>query len=52
MLVDRIRDDELSRLRQHVMACQPDNVLGPSPGIEAILRHFRVEPEPAPSDAA
>ena len=52
MLVERIREDELSRLRQHVMDCQPDNVLGPSPGIEAILRHFRVEPAPEPPDAA
>ena len=51
MLVDRIADPELSRLRQHLLDCHPDTIVGPSPGIEATLRHFRVEPEPGPPDA-
>lgn len=52
MLVDRIRDPELSRLRQHVVDCHLDKMATLSPGIEATLRHFRVEPEPGPPDAA
>jgi hypothetical protein len=46
MLVARIGDDELSRLRQHVREKHPDEVHSVSPGIEATLRHYRVEPEP------
>jgi len=52
MLVDRIRDDELSRLRQHVLEQHPDKVYEPRPGIEATLRHYRVQPEPGPPTAA
>ena len=46
MVVDRIRDDELSRLRQHVADGHPNEVHSPWQGIEATLRHFRVTPEP------
>jgi len=52
MLVDRLRDDELSRLRQHVVDRHPDGMASPSLGIESTLRHFHVEPEPGPPDAA
>jgi len=52
MLVERIRDPELARLRQHVLEEHPDEMHDVSPGIEATLRHFRVEPEPGPPDAA
>jgi len=46
MLVERIRDDELSQLRQHIMDAHPNKMASLSPGIEPTLRHFRVEPEP------
>jgi hypothetical protein len=52
LLGDRIRDAELSQLRQHVLDRHPDKMASPSPGIEALLRHFRVEPEPAPPDSS
>jgi hypothetical protein len=39
-----------TRLREHVLRCRPDELPGPSPGVEATLRHFRVEP--GPPDAA
>ena len=52
MLAERIRDDELSRLRRHVLDCHPDEMHNLSPGIEATLRHYRVEPEPGPPDIA
>lgn len=52
MLVDRIRDDDLSRLRQHLVDEHPDKLATLSPGVEATLRHFRVEPQPEPPDAA
>ncbi len=41
---------ELTRLREHVLRCRPDELPGPSPGVEATLRHFRVEQ--GPPDAA
>ena len=52
LLVERIRDDELSRLRQHVLEQHPDKVHEPRPGIDATLRHYRVEPEAGPPAAA
>jgi len=52
MLVERIRDHELSPLRQHVLREHPDETHNVSPGIEATLRHYRVEPEPGPPDGA
>jgi len=49
-----IADDELNQLRAHLGACCPDEIIGPSPGVEATLRHFRVLPtdSDAPPDAA
>ncbi len=52
MLIDRIRDDELSRLRQDVRDKHPGETHETSPGIEATPRHYRVEPEPGPRAAA
>jgi len=37
---------ELTRLREHVLRCRPDELPGPSRGMEATLRHFRVEQGP------
>jgi hypothetical protein len=51
MLVDRLRDAELSELRQHALDRHPDKLASPSSGIDALLRHFRVEPEGAPAGA-
>jgi hypothetical protein len=50
MVVARIGGAELDRLRGHLLACRPSDVVGPRPGVEATLRHFRVTPtddEPA-----
>ena len=53
--VARIGDAELDQLRVHLLACRPSEVIGPYPGVEATLRHFRVEPtdpdEPPPEAA-
>ena len=46
---------ELGRLRVHLLACCPGHLMdlvGPSLGVEATLRHFHVEPEPEPPEAA
>jgi hypothetical protein len=55
-MAGRIADDELNRLRGHLLACCPDRVANLWPGVAATLRHFRVEPmdsddEPPPADA-
>jgi len=42
--VTRIAGAELDRLHAHLLACCPSEVVGPYPGVEATLRHFRVEP--------
>ncbi len=52
--VTRIAGAELDRLQAHLLACCPNEMIGPSPGVEAVMRHFRVAPtipEPPP-DAA
>ncbi len=36
--------DELNRLVAHLLVCCPTEIAKPSLGIEATLRHFRVEP--------
>jgi len=46
---------KLGRLRVHLLACCPGHLMdlvGPSLGVEATLRHFHVEPEPEPPEAA
>ncbi len=56
VVVARIGDAELDQLRVHLLACRPSEVIGPYPGVEATLRHFRVEPadpdDEPPPDAA
>ena len=52
MLVARINDPELTELRAHLRTSHPTVQLAPSPGVEETLRHFRVEPESGPPDAA
>ncbi len=41
-LVPRIGEPELLHLQAHRAVCRPRAALGPSPGVEATLRHFRV----------
>ena len=52
IMLERISEPELTLLREHVLHVVPTSCPGPSPGVEATLRHFRVEPEPGPPDAA
>jgi|GEM_PF-4146843 len=40
--VARIADPELAQLEGHVRACEPECRLERTPGIAAILDHFRV----------
>ncbi len=55
VVVARIGDAELDHLHVHLLTCCPREVIGFSPGVEATLRHFRVEPtdpdEPPPEAA-
>jgi hypothetical protein len=51
MLVGRIGGAERTQLVAHLLVCRPETVVGPSPGVEATLRQFRVEPEREPPDA-
>ena len=44
VITTRIAAAELDQLRAHLLACCPDKVVGPSPGIAATLQHFRVMP--------
>ena len=52
MVVAQVAGEELNRLRSHLLSCCPNEMIGPSPGVEATLRHFRVVPtdrgEPPP----
>ncbi len=52
----RLGADELNRLVAHLLVCCPSEIANPSLGIEATLRHFRVEPtdpdDKPPPDAA
>lgn len=55
-IADRVADDQLNRLRAHLLACCPSAVGNPASGPETMLRHFRVEPaepddEPPPDVA-
>ena len=52
MLVARISDTELAELREHLRTSHPAVQLTPSPGVEETLRHFRVERESGPPEAA
>ncbi len=53
MVVAQVAGEELDRLRAHLLACCPNEMIGPSPGVEALLRHFRVAPPtPEPPPAA
>ena len=52
MLVARISDPELAELREHLRTSHPAMQLPPSPGVEATLRHFRVELHPGAPEAA
>ena len=53
VIVSRVTGAELYQLRAHLLDCFPSEVIGPYPGVEATLRHFRVtstdpdEPPPA-----
>jgi hypothetical protein len=54
LVVARVGSAELDRLRGHLLACSPSDVVGPRPGVEATLRHFHVAPtdpddEPPPA---
>jgi len=44
MVVARIGSAELDRLREHLRACCPDEVIDPALGVEATLRSFHVVP--------
>ena len=54
VIAAQVADAELNQLHAHLLGCCPSKVIGPSPGVEATLRHFRVEPtdpddEPPPA---
>ena len=54
-LVTRITSVELDQLHVHLLTCCPSEVIGRFPGVNATLRHFRVEPtepEDPPPNAA
>lgn len=36
--------EQLAQLSAHLLACSPGDVPIPSPPIETMLRHFRIEP--------
>jgi len=55
-IADRVAEDELNRLRAHLLVCCPREVVKPGREVEATLRHFRVVPaerddEPPPAAA-
>ncbi len=55
VIVSRVTGAELDRLQAHLLACRPSEVIGPYPGVEATLRHFRVastDPDDQPPPAA
>ena len=41
--VARLGESELQALRGHVADCSPNELIGRLPGIEALLKFFRVE---------
>jgi len=54
MVVTQVAGEELDRLRAHLLACCPNEMIGPSASVETLMRHVRVTPttpEPPP-DAA
>ncbi len=54
MVVAQVGGEELDRLRSHLLTCCPNDMIGPSPSVEAVMRHFRVAPptpEPPPDVA-
>ena len=44
MVVTKVGGEELEQLRTHLRAYHLDKIAGPSPGVEATLRHFHVAP--------
>ncbi len=54
VIASRVTGAELDRLQAHLLACCPSEVVGPYPGVEATLRHFRVtstDPDESPPAA-
>jgi len=54
MVAAQVGGEELDRLRAHLLSCCPNEMIGPSPRVEALMRHFRVAPTTPkpPPDAA
>ena len=56
VIVTRIAEADAERLRMHLRACYPGEVVCLPPGVEATLRHFRIKAtdpgaEPPPGTA-